>query len=83
LKIPHSSWARELAFTARDFSAGEALKHGLNYFIDCLVDFYFVGFVSRIFNTKEECLNASFELAAQIASKSPIAVQGKNFLIQK
>jgi len=59
--IGNDSLARELAFTARDFSASEGFRFG---------------FVSRIFDTKEECLEASLELASQIASKSPIAVQG-------
>jgi len=59
--VGNDSWAREMAFTARNASGTEALKHGL---------------VSRTFDTHRECLEAAFGLAGEIASKSPIAVQG-------
>ncbi|KAH7723614.1 enoyl-CoA hydratase/isomerase [Aphelenchoides avenae] len=57
----NDSWSREIAFTARNFSAAEALKYG---------------FVSRTFDSQEACLDAALSLAAEIASKSPVAVQG-------
>lgn len=57
----NDSWARELAFTGKDVTAQEALKFG---------------FVSRIMDSKEDCLETAFDLARKIASKSPIAVQG-------
>ena len=53
------SWARELAYTARIFTAEEALKHG---------------FVSEVFQSQEDCLKRAIELATLIASKSPVAV---------
>jgi len=57
----NESWARELSFTARNFSGSEALEKG---------------FVSRTFDDKESCLTAALALAVEIASKSPVAVQG-------
>ncbi|XP_052868180.1 delta(3,5)-Delta(2,4)-dienoyl-CoA isomerase, mitochondrial [Anopheles cruzii] len=59
--VGNHSWVRELAFTARKFSSDEAHGHGL---------------VSRLFDTREALLEGAIELAREIASKSPIAVQG-------
>jgi enoyl-CoA hydratase/carnithine racemase len=59
--VGNDSWAREVAFTAREFSGEEALKFGL---------------VSRVFDSQEACFQAAFGLAKAIALKSPIAVQG-------
>jgi hypothetical protein len=59
--VGNESWTRELAFTGRNFSPEEALKNG---------------FISRIFETQEEMIKESIELARQIAAKSPVAVQG-------
>uniref|UniRef100_A0A8R1DQE1 Delta(3,5)-Delta(2,4)-dienoyl-CoA isomerase, mitochondrial n=1 Tax=Caenorhabditis japonica TaxID=281687 RepID=A0A8R1DQE1_CAEJA len=59
--VGNDSWTREVCFTARDFGADEALKYGL---------------VSRIFDSQEHLLEKSLEVAALIAAKSPIAVQG-------
>lgn len=54
------SLARELVFTARKMYSAEALS---------------CGFVSRVFETKESLEEGAIELAATIASKSPVAVQ--------
>lgn len=62
----NSSFAREVAYTAREFSAAEALNFG---------------FVSKVFDTQEECLAASISLAELIASKSPVAVQGSKLAL--
>ncbi|XP_023598078.1 delta(3,5)-Delta(2,4)-dienoyl-CoA isomerase, mitochondrial [Trichechus manatus latirostris] len=51
----------ELAFTARKLMADEARSSGL---------------VSRVFPDKEVLFDAAFSLAAEISSKSPVAVQG-------
>ncbi|XP_004690656.1 PREDICTED: delta(3,5)-Delta(2,4)-dienoyl-CoA isomerase, mitochondrial [Condylura cristata] len=59
--IGNQSLVNELAFTARKMMADEALECGL---------------VSRVFPDKEVMLNAAFDLAAEISSKSPVAVQG-------
>lgn len=59
--IGNDSTARELAFTARPFYAEEAKQ---------------IGFVSRILENKEACIEAALDTASLIASKSPIAVQG-------
>ncbi|KAL3088284.1 hypothetical protein niasHT_023844 [Heterodera trifolii] len=57
----NDSWARELAFTGRDSSAHEAQRFG---------------FVSRIFDSHSECVEAALELGRFICGKSPVAVQG-------
>ncbi|KAK5967972.1 hypothetical protein GCK32_006822 [Trichostrongylus colubriformis] len=59
--VGNDSWTRELAFTARNFGADEALKFGL---------------ISRIFNTESEVVEGALALAKRIAEKSPIGVQG-------
>ena len=46
--VGNDSWMRELAFTARQFDAEEALRHGL---------------VSNIFANKEETLKAARKIA--------------------
>ncbi|KAM4824979.1 delta(3,5)-Delta(2,4)-dienoyl-CoA isomerase, mitochondrial-like [Thomomys bottae] len=58
--IGNQSLVNELAFTARKMMADEALSSGL---------------VSRVFADKEAMLAAAFELAAEVSSKSPVAVQ--------
>jgi delta(3,5)-delta(2,4)-dienoyl-CoA isomerase len=64
--VGNDSWTRELAFTARNFSASEALEHG---------------FVSRVFDTQESCVSAAMQLAEEIASKSPVAVEGSKLAL--
>lgn len=59
--IGNRSLVNELTFTARKMMADEALDSGL---------------VSRVFPDKDVMLNAAFALAADISSKSPVAVQG-------
>ncbi|KAK2490750.1 hypothetical protein MC885_013936 [Smutsia gigantea] len=59
--IGSKSLVNELAFTARKMMADEALSSGL---------------VSRVFPDKETMLDSAFALAAEISSKSPVAVQG-------
>ncbi|KAM6153209.1 delta(3,5)-Delta(2,4)-dienoyl-CoA isomerase, mitochondrial [Erethizon dorsatum] len=58
--IGNQSLVNELAFTARKMMADEALHSGL---------------VSRVLPDKERMLDAAFTLAAEISSKSPVAVQ--------
>uniref|UniRef100_H2NYQ1 Delta(3,5)-Delta(2,4)-dienoyl-CoA isomerase, mitochondrial n=1 Tax=Pongo abelii TaxID=9601 RepID=H2NYQ1_PONAB len=58
--IGNQSLVNELAFTARKMMADEALGSGL---------------VSRVFPDKEVMLDAALALAAEISSKSPVAVQ--------
>ncbi|XP_078053718.1 delta(3,5)-Delta(2,4)-dienoyl-CoA isomerase, mitochondrial [Augochlora pura] len=59
--IGSDSLVRELVYTARKFTASEALQYG---------------FVSCLFDTPESLLKGSLELANEIARKSPVAVQG-------
>jgi enoyl-CoA hydratase len=63
-RLPHiigHGWFRHLALTGRDFGADEALK---------------IGFVTGIYNDREALIKGARELAAEIASLSPLAVQG-------
>lgn len=54
-------WVKEVALTAREFGAEEALR---------------VGFVQRVGESKEAAVREATELAGLIARKSPVAVQG-------
>jgi Delta3,5-Delta2,4-dienoyl-CoA isomerase len=61
-----TSWVKEVALSAREFDAAEAHR---------------VGFVNKVFPSKEALLMEGTKMATLIASKSPIAVQGtKNIL---
>jgi len=55
------SWVKEVCLTARDFDAAEAAN---------------VGFVSKVYGTKEEAVGAGIALAEKLSRKSPVAVQG-------
>jgi delta(3,5)-delta(2,4)-dienoyl-CoA isomerase len=57
---------RELAYTARNFYAEEAQK---------------MGFVTRVFENKDEALKGSMELAQELAAKSPLAIVGTKRMI--
>merc|ERR1711894_858417 len=59
--VGNDSLVRELCYTARKMYAQEALQFGL---------------VSRIFENKEDMVKSAIELATDISSKSPVAVQG-------
>ncbi|PIO59145.1 enoyl-CoA hydratase/isomerase family protein [Teladorsagia circumcincta] len=59
--VGNDSWTRELAYTARNVGADEALKFGL---------------ISRIFNSERDVVEGALSLAQRIAEKSPIGVQG-------
>lgn len=59
--VGNQSWVRELVYTGRFFSAAEALQQGL---------------VSHVYDTKEETLAEAIKLAKQLASYSPVALQG-------
>ncbi|KAH0631549.1 hypothetical protein JD844_005922 [Phrynosoma platyrhinos] len=61
LLAPVPSLVNELTFTARKMMAPEAESSGL---------------VSRVFQDKETMMQSAFDLAVEIASKSPVAVQG-------
>ncbi|KAK2181803.1 hypothetical protein NP493_375g01048 [Ridgeia piscesae] len=59
--VGNDSLVRELAYTARKMMSDEAWQCGL---------------VSRIFPDKESMVTSALDVAALIASKSPVAVQG-------
>jgi Delta3,5-Delta2,4-dienoyl-CoA isomerase len=61
-----TSWVKEVSLSAREFDAAEAHR---------------VGFVTKVFPSKEELIREGTKMATLIASKSPVAVQGtKNIL---
>ena len=60
------SWVKETALSARIFGAEEALR---------------VGFVSQVKENKAKALEAAMEIAALLATKSPVAVQGTKELL--
>ncbi|KIW07590.1 uncharacterized protein PV09_01542 [Verruconis gallopava] len=60
------SWVKEVALTAREFYADEALR---------------VGFVSHVVENKEAGIKKAIEIASLIASKSPVAVYGTKELL--
>lgn len=60
-KTSNDSLLRELCFTARKFDSSEAKELGL---------------VSRLYPDQEAMMGGAMELAADIASKSPVAIQG-------
>eukprot|EP00127_Corallochytrium_limacisporum_P006938 Clim_evm24s238 gene=Clim_evmTU24s238 len=56
----NDSMVRELAYSARNFSAEEAEKWG---------------FVGRVFETRDHAMEAALTLAKEIATKGPVGVQ--------
>ncbi|KAI9719103.1 MAG: hypothetical protein M1812_003733 [Candelaria pacifica] len=60
------SWVKDVCLTARVWDAEEALK---------------VGFVSGVYKDKSETLSEGFKIAATMAAKSPVAVQGTKHLL--
>lgn len=64
--VGSTSWVKDVCLTARDFGAQEALA---------------VGFVSQVHEGKEKTVQVAIDLAANIAGKSPVAVQGTKELL--
>jgi len=64
--VGNFSWVKDVAMTARIFGAEEALR---------------VGFVSDVQGDKGAAVKKGVELAALMASKSPVAVQGTKELL--
>lgn len=64
--VGNFSWVKEVALSARVFGADEA---------------YRVGFVSSVHDTKGKALEVGLRLAALLATKSPVAVQGTKELL--
>lgn len=60
------SFIKDVALTARDWDAAEALQ---------------VGFVSGVYEDKGKALERAMELARTIAEKSPVAVQGTKAVV--
>ncbi|CAK7263510.1 hypothetical protein SEPCBS57363_000595 [Sporothrix epigloea] len=64
--VANHSWVYEVSLTAREFNAAEAQA---------------VGFVSQVQPNKAAALACGLDMAAVIASKSPVAVQGTKELL--
>ena len=64
--VGSTSWVKDVCLTARDFSAQEALAQG---------------FVSQVHEGKDAAVGAGLALAASLADKSPVAVQGTKELL--
>lgn len=64
--VGNFGWVKEVCLSARMFGAEEALR---------------VGFVTSVWGTKEEAVREGVKLAALIAGKSPVAVQGTKELL--
>jgi Delta3,5-Delta2,4-dienoyl-CoA isomerase len=64
--VGNFSWVKDVALSARIFGAEEA---------------YRVGFVSQVHDTKDKALEAGLEMAALLATKSPVAVQSTKELL--
>jgi delta(3,5)-delta(2,4)-dienoyl-CoA isomerase len=64
--VGSASWVKDVCMSARDFSAQEALQ---------------VGFVSQVHEDKETTVRAALAMAARLAEKSPVAVQGTKELL--
>ncbi|KAL2204046.1 enoyl-CoA hydratase/isomerase [Sarocladium strictum] len=65
--VGNHSWVKDVCLTARDFSVSEAQS---------------VGLVSRVVEgNREEVLKEAMDLAAVLAEKSPVAVQGTKELL--
>ena len=62
----NDSFAREIMLLGRSFSGSEALRFGL---------------VSRVFESNEQLRAEAFEVAAQIAEKSPVATTSVKTLL--
>jgi delta(3,5)-delta(2,4)-dienoyl-CoA isomerase len=60
------SWVKDVALSARIFGADEALRFG---------------FVSQVKENKSKAVEAAMEMAALLATKSPVAVQGTKELL--
>ena len=60
-KLISDGMTRELAYTGRKMDACEALRTGL---------------VNHVYETQQQMLDAVLEIAADIASKSPLAIRG-------
>ncbi|KAG6129824.1 hypothetical protein E4U12_004489 [Claviceps purpurea] len=64
--VGSTSWVKDVCLSARDFTAQEALQ---------------MGFVSAVHDDKDKAVEAALEMAARIAEKSPVAVQGTKELL--
>lgn len=59
--VGNNAWARELVYSARYFDGQEALENG---------------YLSAIYDTKEQLYDEAMKLAKTIAAKSPVALVG-------
>ena len=67
-KIISKGFLRELAYTGRTFNADYAKE---------------IGFVNHIYDTHEELIKGAMDLAKEIASNSPLVVNGVKMILDK
>jgi len=67
-KIVSKGLLRELAYTGKFFNAEYAKQ---------------IGFVNNVFDTYEDLLNGAMELAKEIASNSPLVIEGVKMILDK
>ena len=67
-KIVSKGLLRELAYTGKFFDAEYAKQ---------------IGFVNNVFDTYEDLLNGAMELAREIASNSPLVIEGVKMILDK
>jgi len=64
--VGNFGWVKDVSLSARTFGAEEALR---------------VGFVSQVVDSKEKAIEVALKFAKQLATKSPVAVQGTKELL--
>lgn len=65
-RVVGKGFAREMAFTGSDYDAKTLYQHG---------------FLNHVYESHEECLKAARTMAANIASNSPLVVQGTKYML--
>jgi enoyl-CoA hydratase len=65
-RLMPEGWVRQIAYTGERLPAEKAMQ---------------LGFVNEVFNTQEDMVAAALRMAAEIATKSPLAIAGSKAMI--